>query len=326
MGQDPHIAFGERWNKFHNIIKSGEETGKSFVEKRQMIPMVRYGYLEETYYDYNFIPIVGDDGHVVGHYCQAGDAIREAILERRKHLTQGLSSELSDCKDMGEFWPAFRKGLSLGDKDFPFVALYAVSQFGSEPSCPQAGRTTCLLEECVGVDADQLPSRLVFPRGLHPPFSILTNFDKLLARLFQSSLEDPNPLLLTRNMLPSLFLAGITWRGFGVPSEEFLIVPLRTNQGAVVGFMFAGLNPMKRYRQDNDYEDLIKMVTQQIATPRASSLLQSEEIKKGEERLILRSEELKRSEAKYRNFAEQAPIGVALVAPNRCIEFANEAW
>ncbi|TID18815.1 putative histidine kinase M2QJp [Venturia nashicola] len=326
MGQDPHIGLVELWDKFHDIIKNGERTGTSFMGRRQLVPMVRYGYLEETYYHYNFTPIVGEDGYVVGNYWQAGDAIHETIRERRTLLTLELSKELLKCTDMAEFWPSFLKGLSLGDKDFPLVALYAVSQFGSEPTCSQSGRTTCLLEACIGIDVDKLPSRLVFPRGHHPPSSILTNIDKLLVRLFQASLEDPKPLLLTRNMLPSLFLAGITWRGFGVPSEEFLIVPMRTRRNVVIGFMFAGLNPMKRYRQDHDYEDFIKIITQQIAIPRASSLLQSEEIRKGEERLILQSAELKRSEAKYRNFAEHAPIGVALVAPDRCIEFANEAW
>ncbi|RDI88308.1 hypothetical protein Vi05172_g2034 [Venturia inaequalis] len=325
MGQDPHIGLVELWDTFHRIINTGEVTGRSYLEKRQLIPMMRYGYLEEGYYDYNYLPIVGDDGYVVGHHCQCADVSRETISERRTSLTLKLSKELSVCRDMGEFWPSFLKGMSLDDKDFPLVALYAVSQYGSEPTCPQSGRTTCLLEACVGVDADKLPSRLVFPRGHHPPSSILTNFDKLLVRLFQASLEDSKPLLLTRNMLPSLFFAGVTWRGFGVQSEEFLIVPMRTSRGVVVGFMFAGLNPMKRYRQDNDYEDLIKIITQQIAIPRASSLLQGEEIRRGEERLISRSEELKRSEAKYRNFAEHAPIGVAKKANRRRFEITEQS-
>lgn len=326
MGQDPHIGFVELWDKFHNIIKNGEATGKSFLEERQLIPMVRHGYLEETYYDYNFLPIVGEDGYVRGHFLHSADVTRETISERRAFVTRELPKRLSTCLDMEDFWPALLKGMSVGDKDLPLVALYAVSQYGSEPTSSQSGRTTCLLEQCVGIDADKLPSRLLFPRVYHSPSSILTNIDKLLPRLLAASLDDPEPLLVTRNMLPSLFLAGITWRGFGIPSEEFLIVPLRTSKGLVIGFMFAGLNPMKRYRQDNGLKDCIKIITQQIAVPRASSLLQSEAIRKGEEELILRSEELKRSETKYRKFAEHAPIGVALINASECMEFANEAW
>lgn len=83
---------------------------------------------------------------------------------------------------------------------------------------------------------------------------------------------------------------------------------------------------MKRFGQDNDYADYVKMITQQVVIPKASSILQSEEIRLGKERLTLRSDELKRSEAKYLNFAEHAPIGVALINASKCMEFANEAW
>jgi PAS domain-containing protein len=326
MGQDPHIGLAEVWPLFSEIMKKGVETGKTLVGEKQMLHLTRYGYLEETYYDYRFIPIVGDEGYVVGHYGNPVDVTREVLNNRRAASAQNIGSEISACKSMQEFWPSLLAGFGPADKDFPLIALYATSQHASEPSCPYSERMTCLLEGCLGVSESQIPSRLILPRENRAVSSTTANIERLLATLFQKSLNSPGPLLVTRGMLPDNFLKGITWRGFGTPSQEFLIIPLRTGKGIVIGFIFTGLNPLKKFRQDCDFEDHVKMITSQLAIPRASSILQAEEIRQGEEKLTLRSNELKQSEAKYRNFAEHAPIGVALVNSDRCMEFANEAW
>jgi PAS domain-containing protein len=325
MGQDPHIGLAELWAKFHDIIRDGEKTGQPHVDENQLLPLSRFGYLEEIYYSYRFIPIVGDEGYVVGHYVLPQEATRDILSDRRTLMAQTMAVRLAECKSMREFWPSLLAGFGPSDKDFPMVALYASSQYASEPTSEQS-RITCLLEDCLGVSENHVPSRLILPRASRTVGSVSKAIEKLLATLFHKALNSTGPLLVTRDILPDSFLKGVTWRGFGIPSQEYLIIPLRTSKGVVVGFVFAGLNPMKRYHQDSDFADHVKMITQQVAIPRASSILLAEEVRQGEERLTIRSEELKQSEAKYRNFAEHSPVGVALISSDRCIEFANEAW
>jgi PAS domain-containing protein len=325
MGQDPHVVLVELWPKFHQIIKEGEETGKTHVDEKQLLPLSRYGYLEETYYSYRFIPIVGDEGYVVGHYVQPLDVAREVIRDRRTENARHISLQISGCKNMQDFWHNLLVGFEPSDKDFPLVALYAASQYASEPSCSQSNRITYLLEGCLGASQCHFPSPLILPLE-DAASSTSSSIEKLFETLFQRSLDSLEPLLVTRDLLPDSFLKDVSWRGFGIPSQEFLIIPLRTNKGIIIGFMLTGLNPMKKFHQESDFGDHVKMITQHVAIPRASSILQAEEITQGEERLSLRSKELEQSEAKYRNFAEHAPIGVALFSSERCMEFANEAW
>lgn len=326
MGQDPHIGLAEVWDSFHESIKRGEETGKGFVGENHMLHLTRYGYLEETYYSYRFTPIVGEEGYVVGHYGNPLEVTQGMISDRRGANAQHIGLQVSSCKSMREFWHGFLSGFEPTEKDFPLVALYSASDYASEPSCVQSDRLTFLLEGCIGVSENHLPSRLILPRKRRPVDIKAANIERLLASLFHQSLESSEPLLVMQDILPDTFPKITSWRGFGRPCEEFLVIPLRTNKGIVIGFMFAGLNPLKRYYQDNDYGEHVKVIIQQVAVSKASSILQAEEIRLGEERLTVRSEELKRSEAKYRNFAEHAPIGVALINPQKCMEFANEAW
>ena len=322
MGQDLRIGMPEAWDMVNKICVDTTESGETHVDEKNLIPLVRYGYLEETYYSYKFVPVVGDAGYVLGHYTTVFDLTREVVSDRRTLMAQNTSLNISTCKSMQEFWPNLLAGLDPCEKDFPLVALYAASQYASDPLPPQSEQTI-ILEGCLGISKSRVPSQLLFSRDDLP---VTTNIEKVLAILFQKSLTSGKPLLVTRDMLPDTFLEGITWRGFGTPSEEFLIIPLQTNKGIVIGFMFTGLNPMKRFHQFSDYEDHVNSITRQIIVPRASSILLAEDVKQGEENLVLRSKELERSETKYRNFAEHAPLGVALINSDRCMEFANEAW
>lgn len=326
MGQDPHIALSEVWSPFSDFLKRGEDTGKAFVGENHMLQLTRYGYVEETYYSYRFIPIVGEEGYVVGHYGNLLDVTREVVDDRRSALAQHIGVQVSLCKSMPEFWPSFLSGFEPNEKDFPLVAIYSTSDYASEPSRVQSDRPTFQLEGCIGVSENHLPSRLILPRERRQVNAKAVNIEGLLASLFHESLESSEPLLVMQDMLPDTFLKSTACRGFGRPSKEFLVTPLRTNKGIVIGFIFAGLNPLKRFNQDNNYGEHVKMITHQVAVSKASSILQAEEITLGEEKLILRSEELKRSEVKYPNFAEHAPIGVALINPQNFMEFANEAW
>ncbi|QDS77374.1 hypothetical protein FKW77_005719 [Venturia effusa] len=328
QGMDPYIGFSEIWiqDGFAGIMKDSASTGTAHVGKKHMLPLVRYGYPEEIYHSYRFVPVLGDDGYISGHYANPTDVTKEVLADRRACSAEHVDTMIALATNMSEFWPRFALALEPAEIDFPLVALYSSSQYSTSPSSPQSNRLTCLLEHAVGVSEDRLPSRLILPRSRRPLKSDTFNVEKLLESFFYQALDSSGPLFLTRDMLPDTFLKGMSWRGFGIPSLEFLIVPLRTHKGIVIGFMFAGLNPMKKFHQDNEYANHVKMITRKVAIPKASSILQAEEIRLGEERLILRSEELKRSEAKYRSFAEHAPIGVALVTADRSIGFANDAW
>ena len=75
--------------QFEQVITQGH--GVVFSE--QYLPMRRYGHLEETYWDYSFTPIAGEDGRVAGVFNQ-GQEVTSRIFGDRSNA---LLLKVGDC-------------------------------------------------------------------------------------------------------------------------------------------------------------------------------------------------------------------------------------
>lgn len=58
------------------------ETGEGFSTFDQMLPMVREGIRHETYWNYSFTPIRGEDGSVVGIFNQGNETTQNVLAQR----------------------------------------------------------------------------------------------------------------------------------------------------------------------------------------------------------------------------------------------------
>ena len=59
QGQDPKIGFAEIWDHFDKVLKHGQHTGEPVVEAGALLLLRRHGFLEETYFSWKFIPMIG---------------------------------------------------------------------------------------------------------------------------------------------------------------------------------------------------------------------------------------------------------------------------
>lgn len=66
QGQDPKIGFAEIWVHFEELLSNQKETGETVVEKNACLMLHRHGFLEETYFSWKFVPLIGLEGWVVG--------------------------------------------------------------------------------------------------------------------------------------------------------------------------------------------------------------------------------------------------------------------
>lgn len=318
---------------FDKIIRDGQETGETHIGEKQMLLLHRYGFLEETYYSWKFVPMIGDEGYVVASYATVVEVTKEMIGNRRMASLQHMSLQLEAAKDMRGFWAHLLKGLESNDKDLPLVMLYSVEKDTSgETSPPRSERVECVLEGCMGVSEGHAsaPSRIDLACEDPPGF----------ATALKRSLIMTGPLLLGNEdaSLPSGIFEGVEWRGFGVPSEEIIINPIRTSGGRLVGFMIMGLNPRRKF--DFDYQTFIDLITKQVTTPYVSAILLAEEIRQGEDeaksaalqraelssQLRQRTKEYERSEHRFARFADLASIGVATTDSEARLTYANSAW
>lgn len=68
MGPTPKIAFAEVWSMFQGIIDQGKLEGKATTHADRSLFLRRHGFLEEVWVTYTFIPLIGEDGSVIGFH------------------------------------------------------------------------------------------------------------------------------------------------------------------------------------------------------------------------------------------------------------------
>ncbi|KAF1982437.1 hypothetical protein K402DRAFT_424545 [Aulographum hederae CBS 113979] len=330
QGQDPKLVFPDIWHHFDKIIREGMRTGKAHVGENQLLPFNRFGYLEETYFNWKFLPMIGEEGYVIASYVIPTEVTREVISDRRMRSLRQLGVQMNNAKSMREFWTGLLRGMEPNKEDMPLLMLYSTDSSSPRRS-PAEDDITCALECCLGI------------HGGHPaaPQRVRLSVEATgLSAIFRNSITKTGPVLFKRGdpLLPYDMFDGVSWRGFGVPCEEFLACDIRSGRGSLIGFMFIGLNPWKRF--DSDFLDFITLINEQITSPHVSALLLAEEIRRSDHeaqlaaiqraelsnQLLEMTRDYEHSELRYRNFAHHAPLGVALVNADGYMKYMNEAW
>ncbi len=94
FGQPGKDVWGELWHVIGPQFVEVMATRRGVVVANQMLPMTRFGYVEETYWDYTFSPLSNDAGTVVGVLNQAHDVTEVVFQRRNDQLIIDLNAEL----------------------------------------------------------------------------------------------------------------------------------------------------------------------------------------------------------------------------------------
>ena len=340
MGQKYRDAWSEIWDAIEPIFVNARETGQAtmkdddclFIE-RSSVPTL----LEETYFSWSLIPLVGEEGSVVGFYNPAFEKTRRKIAERRMHTLRDVGEATAAARDLKGFWGQLRRGLEDNEYDTPFVIIYSVTgELGSDASSMQsdstAGSKQCVLEGSLGLPEGHraAPAQIDLKEGR-----------SFLGNVFRAAMKSEKPVLLRAEdgTLDATLLEGIEWRGFGDPCQAAVCCPIHlTGSGSVLGFLVMGVNPRRPY--DDDYDLFVQLLSRQLATSMASVVLFEEEIAKGQrearlaaidriqlsEELAARTEEVAESETKFTRLAEFAPVGIFIANSQGQITYCNDMW
>ena len=314
-GKNPRFGgLGEVWDHFDQVLQECEQTGKPHMAARSIVLLNRYGYLEETYFSYKFVPIIGEDGFVLGSHVSVVENTREVINDRRMLCVQNMSSKLADAKDLSQFWPIFLKSLEMNDTDVPLALVYSV----------KAG-DRCTLEGSFGV----APNPPGLPSDLH-----LGQSDHHFATLLQKAMESPSPLLVKTGggTFPEELFQGIDWKGFGVPSNEYVMCQIRA--GGLIAVLILALNPRRPW--DLDFQRFIGLITEQLVSPHVHNLALAADVAarkaKAEQALrdqagLFRAQTREFEESmKFTRFADRAPVGLCVTDISGKILYTNRAW
>ncbi len=94
FGQPGKAVWGELWHVIGPQFTEVMSTRRGIVVANQMLPMTRFGYVEETYWDYTFSPLSNDSGTVVGVLNQAHDVTEAEFQRRNDKLIIDLNAQL----------------------------------------------------------------------------------------------------------------------------------------------------------------------------------------------------------------------------------------
>ncbi|KAK7743514.1 hypothetical protein SLS53_004048 [Cytospora paraplurivora] len=338
MGQSYVEGWAEIWDEIKPIFDSAWLHGQATMKQDDRLFLSRDGFLEETFFNWSIVPLVGGDGSVVALYNAAFENTRRKVNERRMLTLRELGERTAIARNVKSFWKEVINGLEFNEWDIPFALIYSVTDDSeSEVSSMHSGSVfnppRVSLEGMLGVT------------GEHPcaaPTLDLRDSEEGFAPYMRQAMVQPMvPVVLSKDdgSLPQSLIEGVQWRGFGDPSRTIVVIPVHPTTGeSVVGFVVLGVNPRRPY--NTDYQLFISLLTRQLATSMASVVLFEEEIHRGQKaaqlalvererlskQLRQRTKEAEQSEYKFSRMASFAPIGICIANAQGEINFCNDAW
>lgn len=124
LGQPAHVAWSDIWSILDPMYNGILQTGVAAHEEDRLLPMVRFGYVEEAYFTYNVSPIFGQDGKPVGLFNTAVETTGNVIEQRRQRLLTRLAERLGQAEDSAQICARAFALLAEANHDVPFCLLY----------------------------------------------------------------------------------------------------------------------------------------------------------------------------------------------------------
>lgn len=338
MGQSYREAWEEIWDDVKDVFASARSTGQATMKDDDCLFMYRSGatgILEETYFSWSIIPLVGPDGSVVGLYNPCFEKTRRKVAERRMLTLREVGEKTAAARDLGSFWQQVLLALEYNEYDAPFVMIYSVAdETGSDESSYSSG---------IGVKHCTLEGSRGVPKGHRaaPAHIDLRTSTHFWGPVFREAMKNSKPLFLQvgNGTLDPELLHGMERRGFGGESAAAVCCPIHlTSKDSILGFLLMGLNPRRPY--DDDYSLFVQLLCRQLTTSVASVVLFEEEIARGRraaqlaaldrnelsEQLAIRTQEAVESETKFTRMAEFAPVGIFIADNEGRITYCNDTW
>nr|POF17036.1 hybrid signal transduction histidine kinase k [Quercus suber] len=337
MGQSYREAWSEIWDDVKDVFASAESTGEATMKDDDCLFIRRSDYLEETYFSWSIIPMVGQEGSVMGLYNPAFEKTRRKIAERRMLTLREVGERTASARDVKAFWAQVLNSFEFNEYDSPFLMLYSVadeqdSDASSMHSSSVLTTRQCTLEGALGIPSGHCaaPAHIDLHGGMEG-----------FGPVFREVMKTDRPVVLEVGSrdLPESLVESLEWRGFGDPVRAVVVCPIHPTTGEnILGFLVVGVNPRRPY--DDDYSLFIQLLSRQLATSLASVVLFEEEIRRGQraaklaaldrielsEQLAARTQEAIESETKFTRMAEFAPVGMFIAGSDGRITFANDTW
>ncbi|MFN3725663.1 MAG: PAS domain-containing protein [Allosphingosinicella sp.] len=145
LGRPAREVWADIWDVVGPQFEQVLATGSGFSTYDQMLPMIRGGRVHETWWNYSFTPIRGEEGQVVGIFNQGNETTESVLSRRRDRFLLELSDRLRDLSsprdiighaqsELGAFLGANRVGYGEVDDEARFFTTERNWTDGTVPS------------------------------------------------------------------------------------------------------------------------------------------------------------------------------------------------
>ena len=218
MGQPYREAWPEIWEDVKEVFSQAKLTGQATMKDDDRLFMKRKGFLEETYFTWSIIPLIGADGSVQGMYNPAFEKTRRTLAERRMLTLREVGEQTAAAREVKSFWNKVLQGLEINEYDCPFALVYSTGEeyesdaASSVCSMSNGGPRVCQLEGALGVPSGHpaAPDSVDFRSGTEG-----------FVRYFREAMIKDQAILLetSRGTLDPKLLDGLIRRGFDDPCK-----------------------------------------------------------------------------------------------------------
>jgi signal transduction histidine kinase len=236
LGRPVREVWREIWEsvlerRFSETLSTGRPTGEDDL----LMPLMRSGYLEETYLTFSFAAVEDDQGNPSGIFCTATENTGRVIAGRQLDCLRRLASQCSSAESPAAACRLAAQALEGQQRDVPFAILYLLDGTGSR------------IESIATSGLSSLPDQMANPGQLAAALSSRTPL------LIDGVTEIVGPVLANPEVIPKQALATPFADG-GPDAPKCVLV--------------TGVNPMRPVEESRRFFEL---VAAQVATAISSA-------------------------------------------------------
>ncbi len=239
LGQPAADVWRDIWTLIAPSMNQVIKRGRGSVNENNMLPMIRRGFVEESYFDYAFNPIRTSDGKISGILSVSNEITKRILSERRVRTIRRLSEKTITPESPAAACIIVGNALSESPYDVPYSLLYLLNNEKSK----------LYLTATSSIESD------------NPWFEKVVDLKKENQRWPLKKVIDTKKPLLLEKIDKRYKLPGGPWEE---PSYQAAVLPIIDRLTLdVYGVQILGISPRLLY--DSDYQEFFQQIGNQTA-------------------------------------------------------------
>ena len=250
LGRPVREAWHEIWEsvlerRFTETLTTGRPTGEADL----LLPLMRSGYLEETYITFAFAALADDQGNPSGIFCNATENTDLVIAGRQLDCLRRLASHCACAESPQAACQLAAQALEGQRRDVPFAIFYLLDAAGSRIESIASTGFTAIPAGLPGIGRlDEMAD----------PWQLATVVSRRSPLLIERVADIVGPSLVDSELEPQQAIA-MPFAGAGAETPRCILV--------------TGLNPMRPLEESQRFFEL---VTGQVETAISSARMRED--------------------------------------------------